>query len=116
MNRSLWTPTLILIAGLLVSVLSQSELAIRGPLVLLYSLIVPGLVFIRFLRIHDRFVEITLAIALSIGLNTIVSEFMVFSRAWSPATGLFVLVYLSMAAALYEMLHNSKLLFNRQNR
>ena len=112
MSRSAWTPSLILIFGVIVAVISQSDLAMRAPVVLLYSLVAPGLVFIRLLRIQDRFVEFTLAVALSIGLNVSVSEFMVFSRAWSPTMGLFVLVYLSMAAALYEMLHHSKRLFN----
>lgn len=112
MNRSRWTPLLILVGGIIVAVLSQSDMSIRAPLVLGYSLVAPGLVFARFLRIQDRFVEFTLAIALSIALNVIVSEFMIFARAWSPTTGLFILIYLSMAAALYELVHHSRLLSN----
>ena len=108
MNRSRWTPLAILLLGMIVAVVSQTDLIVRAPLVLVYSLLAPGLIFVRFLGVQDRFVEITLAVALSIALNVIVSEFMVFTRLWSPTHGLLVLIYLSMAAALYELLSKSR--------
>lgn len=108
MKNNRWIPMLILLLGILVALLSQLDLGAKAPLILAYSLLAPGLVFVRFLRVQDRFVEFTLAIALSIALNVIVSEFMVFARAWSPMAGLLVLVYISMAAALYELLRNAR--------
>ena len=108
MNRSRLVPSLIILIGIVVAVASQADLPMRAPLVLLYSLIAPGLVFVRFLQIQDRFVELTLAVALSIALNVIVSEFMIFTRAWSPTTGFFVLLYLCLAAALYDLISGSR--------
>lgn len=108
MNRSRWIPLLVILFGIIVAIIGQADLPVRAPLVLIYALFAPGLVFVRFLRVQDRFVELTLAVALSIALNVIVSEFMIFTRSWSPATGFFILVYLCMAAALYELISQSR--------
>ena len=88
----------------LVAFLSQSEYLLRAPLVIVYLFLCPGLVFVRLLNIQDQFVEWTLAIALSIALNVVISEMMVFANWWSPHAALFVLVYLTMAVALYDLL------------
>ncbi len=90
----------------LVAFFSQSEYFLRAPLVIGFLFLCPGLVLVRFLEIQDRFIELTLAIALSIAMNVVISEMMVFVNWWLPHAALFVLLYLTMAIALYDLLRN----------
>jgi hypothetical protein len=59
--------------------------------------------FMRLLRIKDRIMELTVAIALSIALDTVVGETMVFARRWSPEWGLILLACLSVAGAVLQI-------------
>jgi hypothetical protein len=69
-----------------------------------FLLICPGMAFVRLLQIGDRLTELIVAIALSIALDTTVSETMVLTKRWSPDWGLFVLICMSVAGAALQIL------------
>jgi hypothetical protein len=60
--------------------------------------------FARLLHIEERLTELTLAIALSIAMDTIVSGTMVLAKIWSPQWGLFVLICASLGGVALEEL------------
>jgi hypothetical protein len=69
-----------------------------------FLLVCPGMSFVRLLQIEERLTELTVAIALSIALDTVVSETMVLTKRWSPEWGLFVLICMSVAGAALQII------------
>jgi hypothetical protein len=69
-----------------------------------FLLICPGMAFVRLLGIGDRLTELVVAIALSIALDTAVSEAMVLTKRWLPEWGLFVLICMSAAGAALQII------------
>jgi hypothetical protein len=67
-------------------------------------MICPGMAFVRLLHIEDFVTELTLAIAFSIALSTIVAETMVLARIWSSEGGFWVLVSISLLGAALQII------------
>jgi hypothetical protein len=100
---SIWPTALVLWAALVVAVVfADVEGPLRPVLVLSFLLVCPGLALVRLLRITDRVTEITLAVAVSLALNTIVPGVMLYLGAWSPRIGLLILIAIMAAATAYE--------------
>lgn len=71
------------------------------PLVLfIFLLICPGIPFILFLKIENRFAEFILGITLSLIINTALVTSMVFSKLWYPKWGLGILISISIGCAI----------------
>ena len=68
-----------------------------------FLLICPGMAFVRLLRIEERLIEVTVAIALSIALDTIVSETMVLTKRWAPEWALFLLICMAVVGAVLQI-------------
>ena len=71
-----------------------------------FLLICPGMALALFLRISDRFAEITIAIALSMAIDTIVAGTMLYTGLWSPRISLLILIYISVGAAAIQLVSN----------
>ena len=69
-----------------------------------FLLICPGMAFVRLLQIRERLPELIVAIALSMALDTVVSETMVLTKRWSPEWGLAVLIGMSAAGAALQII------------
>jgi heme/copper-type cytochrome/quinol oxidase subunit 4 len=69
-----------------------------------FLLICPGMAFVRLLGIRERLTELIVAIALSMALDTAVSETMVLTKRWSPEWGLVVLIGMSAAGAALQII------------
>lgn len=63
----------------------------------------PGMAIVRFLQIQDGVAELASAIALSIAIETVVATAMVYARLWSPESALAMLLGLSAAGALMQL-------------
>src|SRR5919197_5513768 len=106
MTRSLCWPLVIVASA------SGTALAMAGhvgpplqPLIAFWFLLVcPGMAFVPLLRLAGGLTAVTLALALSIALDTLVAETMVLTRTWSPAGALGVLMGISMAGAGRQLL------------
>lgn len=98
-------PIVIITSALAVNwvVLAESQSAVRPLLVLWFLLVCPGMAYIRLLRFESFATELTLAIALSLALDTIVSGSLVYAGAWSTLTGLTVLGCISVIGALAQL-------------
>ncbi|MEA2254281.1 MAG: hypothetical protein QOG35_326 [Solirubrobacteraceae bacterium] len=72
---------------------------VRAPLVIGFLLLGPGMAFVPLLRLHDAVAELTLALALSLALDTLVAVTMLYAGAWSPVGSLLALAGLALAGA-----------------
>ena len=106
MSRFNWWPISIICLALLVDVAIAARVAqpARGLLVFGFLLVAPGMAFVPLLRIRKTAIELTLAIALSLALDTFVSEAMMLGHVWSVGTALTVLILLSIVGALLQLI------------
>lgn len=109
MKRWLWPFVIILSAlsaGLAAFILPAPGRGI-APTILLsgwFLLICPGMAFVRLLRLPHWLDEWLLAVALSLALNTLVAEFMLYVQFWSPKGILLVIIGLSLVGATWQLL------------
>jgi uncharacterized membrane protein len=85
------------------SVASGLGAPVRPAIVLWFFLICPGMAFVRLLGIKEHLTELTIALALSIGLDIIVAETMVLSNMWSSGRALLILVSVSIFGAALQL-------------
>ena len=76
---------------------------LRPILIFWFLLICPGMAFVRLLQIQNPLSELTIAIAFSLALDTIIAEIMIYSGIWSPKLGLAALICISVVGALLQM-------------
>jgi len=97
MKNALTWPAIIFVsavgAGLMVAMGSQSPL--RPAVIFWFILVCPGMAFTRLLPIKSFISELTVAVAGSIVLDTLVTEVMIYTRQWSPEWGVLTLIGLS---------------------
>ena len=99
MRHLIWWPIIISVSALVLVIVTITGAPFRPAVAFWFLLICPGMAFVRLLHIEDWVTEFTLAIALSIAINTLVSETMVLAHRWSPEIGLFALICISMLGA-----------------
>ena len=104
MKRSIWWPIIISVSALVLVIVTFTGAPFRPAVAFWFLLICPGMAFVRLLHIEEFVAEFTLAIALSIAINTIVSETMVLARIWSPNGGLLALIGLSILGAAFQII------------
>ena len=105
LKRAFCWPIIILVSavGASLSVASGMGAPVRPAIVLWFFLICPGMAFVRLLGIKEHLTELTIALALSIALDVIVSETMVLSNMWSPGRALLTLVSVSIFGATLQL-------------
>lgn len=91
---------LIASAVTILMVLLNSPSVARAMIVFGFLLFVPGWSFIRILRMDNPIIEWTLAIALSLALNTLVAMILIYTNAWSAQLGVIVLVGISLIGSM----------------
>ena len=98
-------PGVIIASALTVNVvvLGDVQSVIRPFLVFWFLLVCPGMAFVRLLRIRPFTSELTLGLALSIALDTIVAATLLYAGAWSPAAGMVILGCLSVVGAVGQI-------------
>jgi hypothetical protein len=106
MLRSIWWPIIIIASaiGAGLTMVGNIGLPIRPIITFWFLLICPGMAFVRLLHIEERLTELTLAIALSIATDTIVAETMLYAGVWSPQWGLVVLIGISIAGVVLQII------------
>jgi uncharacterized membrane protein len=105
MNRDLAWPAIIIVSsfGIGVSIWRDIESPIRPALTFWFLLVCPGMALVRLLQLKDFLIELTLAIALSIALGTLVSEAMLVTQHWSSQGALAVLIGVSLSGAVLQI-------------
>jgi hypothetical protein len=104
MSRSLFWPAagVVLAAGSAAFVFTGIDFPLRPVFVLAFLFVCPGMALVRHLRIGG-IAELTLGVALSFALGTIVPGTMLYAGAWSPGLGLLVLIVITLAATLADI-------------
>lgn len=93
-----WPAVIVLSAlGAGVAVYGALGAPLRPLFTLWFILVCPGMAFIRLLRLRTPVAEWTLAIALSLALDTIVTMILLYSGAASAEGALIVLIAISLA-------------------
>jgi hypothetical protein len=106
MTRRLSATSAALLASGLIAVLAllpHVPVSVRAVLVVGFALVAPGLAWVRLVHIEDRLAELTLGIALSIAIGTLVASLQAYAGAWSPKGCIVVLALVVVAAAAAEI-------------
>lgn len=85
-----------------VTVLGDLHSPLRPPLALWFLFVCPGMAFVRLLHIRDRLAEWTLAIALSLAIDSIVAATSLYSGVWSPKWSLILVICVSLIGVLLQ--------------
>ena len=80
--------------------LAKAPTEIRLPFVLGFLLICPGLAAVRLIAIEDRLHQLTLALALSLGISSLISLAAIYAGVWSPDGILLAVIGLTILLAL----------------
>jgi hypothetical protein len=116
MKQTVWYPLIIILLAIAtcVVVLGDFSSPIRPFLVFSFLLVCPGLAFIHLLRFGNLLVEWTLAVALSIGIDTLVAEAMLYSGLWSSGRSLGAITIITLAGASLQLwqLHTAPVIAN----
>jgi hypothetical protein len=78
-----------------------------GLIILVFLVICPGLAIVGFLQLRDLVAELTLAVAVSLGLNVVIAQLLVYSGAWSGRVGAAVLILITGACALLSAIFSA---------
>jgi hypothetical protein len=91
-----------ILVGLVAFVLPSNPL--RPLLVVPFLLVVPGMALVRRLHLAEWWLELLLAVGVSVAVNTLLATAMVYAGVWSPMLLLAVLVWLSLVAGIEELI------------
>ena len=100
-NFARWEPYLIVGLGLLIAAISETTWVIRPYLVLAYLLFVPGFACVRLIGLRKWWLEIALALGLSIALDTLIAEALLLAHWWSASLAMWIVVNISIVAAYF---------------
>ena len=105
MTRSIWVwPIMIVSTALGLGLITFENIAspIRPVIAFLFLFVCPGMAFVRLLRIREPSTELMLAIALSLALDTLVTEAILYAGIWSSRLTLLVLICISLIGAVLQ--------------
>ena len=104
-KQALGWPLIIVGTGIAVVLMVAANLAspLRPILAFGFLFVCPGMAFVRLLHLHNRFAEFSLAVALSLAIDTLVSEMLVLMKIWSPLGSLLMIVIISLAGAVLQL-------------
>lgn len=104
-SRWLW-PAIIVAsaasAGALVA--TQAHTPLRPLATIWFLFLCPGMALVRLINLRDWVAELMLGIALSVTLTGLVSGTMLYFDAWSPPLSLAILIGISLAGALAQLI------------
>ena len=78
--------------------------ALRGPVVLAFLLVGPGMALVHPLRLRDRLAELCLAVALSVALDTVLASAFLYAGDWWPEGTLAALIAVAVLGAVDDLL------------
>ncbi len=84
-------------------VLTNTDSSVRQVVVVSFLLVVPGLAWVRLLRLRDRTEVIMLAVATSVVIDACVSGALVYGGIWSADAALAIVLALSLAGGVVEL-------------
>src|SRR5581483_3005893 len=100
----LW-PTINLLATLITGVIVYIAPAtpLQPYVVMSFVCFCPGMALVRFLRLHDLAIELSLAVALSLSVASIAAGAFLYAKDWSPLNTLTTLVLLTLTCSIAQL-------------
>ncbi len=97
-------PILIILSALAAGLVNFVWPAMVGrPLIMLWFLsICPGLMLIRFFRLKELVMELTLAVALSFTIEAAILSIQIYSGHWSPPTALLLIIGICIVGTITQ--------------
>jgi ribosomal protein L40E len=80
-----------------------SHMALRPFIVFWFLFICPGMALVRFLRLKEPVIELTLAVALSFAFEASIAAIQLYTGRWSPAGTLGILILLCLCGATVQL-------------
>jgi uncharacterized membrane protein len=98
-------PLIIVISavGLGVAVIADVGSPVRPALTFWFLFVCPGMAYVRLLQLNELWLELTLAVPLSIALNVAVSLLMLYTNTWAPGGALVMLIALSIVGVVLQL-------------
>lgn len=115
MRSHLYWPSIIIFSAVSVGLVMFGDVIspVRSVIALWFMLVCPGMAFVRLLQINDPINEFTLAVALSLTIDSILAITMVYAKIWSPKWGLCILIGISVFGAILQIISAYKLARSR---
>lgn len=106
MNNSNKWPLILIASGIAIGIIQMLDVEgpIRPLLAFWFLLICPGMAFVPLLKMKQALIELTTAIALSLTLNTIVAEIMIYTDTWSDDWAVAVLIAITIIGAVLQLM------------
>ena len=100
----LW-PTIIIFSAIAVGLVTFviPDTPVRPVIVIWFLFVCPGMLLVRFLRLHTPLVEWILALTLSFAIDAIVAGIQLYAGRWSPSSTLEILIGLSIGGAVVQL-------------
>jgi hypothetical protein len=107
-GRWLW-PALLGLSAAAAGLITLAEVQgpIRPLLTLWFLLLCPGMAFVRLLHLRHGLYEWSIAVALSLALDALVSQTMLYLGWWSPQWALLTLIGMTVAAIAIDLANAS---------
>ncbi|MBA2631068.1 MAG: hypothetical protein H0U84_08630 [Thermoleophilaceae bacterium] len=97
-------PWLIVLSAFAVGAVSAAgdSSPIRTVLAVWFLLLCPGLALVGLMRLNDVWGELTLGVAISVALDTVVAAGLLYAGLWSPPAAFAILAAVSLAGAGFQ--------------
>lgn len=117
MKRSLIWPIVILASALAIGLDTAGNITspIRPYLAFWFLLVCPGMSFIILLGINNWLSKLTLAVALSIGIDLLVAETMVLAGRYSPEPALLIIIAISTLGVIMQLRSSLRMPASNEN-
>ena len=106
--RSNWWPIIIVLSaiGTGFAMFGNLESPARALLTLWFLLVCPGMAFVPLLKIERRLIALTIAVSLSVAIDTTVALTMLYAGEWSAAWGVISVIAIGVCGALLQVVAN----------
>jgi hypothetical protein len=81
----------------------DADARVRAIVAIAFLIIGPGLALVRLLRFGDPLIEMTLAVAVSLALETVIATALLTNGRWSPGAALTIVILVTMAGIILQI-------------
>ena len=98
-----WIDTFVVSAAAACVLIAHAGPPVQSWVMFLFMVLYPGMPYARMLRLRGLLIEVTLAIALSLALDVIVAEVMVYARHFSTDLGVAALLAIALMGVGFQV-------------
>lgn len=98
-----WFDTIVVAAAAACVLIAHAGHPVQSWVMFCFMVLYPGMPYVRMLRLRSLLIEVTLAIALSLALDVIVAEVMVYARHFSTDLGVAALIAIALMGVGFQV-------------